>query len=94
MAYKHLIEIETIKAGQPRPYADSVYEFVFTFSGGVTGKYTPMKDKVLELALYWFNHKNVALDKEKREWFQPYLDKIEKLDENKWSVKFIDPYLD
>ena len=26
------IEIETVRAGQPRPYADSVYEYVYTFS--------------------------------------------------------------
>jgi hypothetical protein len=28
------ISVETIRSGQPRPYADSVYEYLVTFEGG------------------------------------------------------------
>lgn len=84
------IELDYIRNGQPRPYADSTTEVVITYSRA-DGKWTPYQD-VVE------SHAKVLVrdfkPKEKRDWHENYLDSIEEIAPGKWRVVIVEPYLD
>lgn len=94
----HNIQIDTVRAGQPRPYADSVYEYVLTFTGGTLGKFTPTQDMVERYVKVIHNPRHDEPVKKKNdptmEFHHSYFEAIEKLDENKWKIVIVSPYLD
>jgi hypothetical protein len=99
---KLIIEIETLAAGQPRPYADTVYKF------RVSGKFYwdsttgPRPD-----AYFLKDHEALAYvegsrhcprvfagDSRDREWHEAYLQSIVQVEPGVWEVTIIQPYLD
>ncbi|MFA5419616.1 MAG: hypothetical protein WC341_14290 [Bacteroidales bacterium] len=91
-----LIEIKTIRAGQPRPYADSAYEAEIIFknwwestTGEREGSYDPDEETVKKVASLLFRR-----FVEKPEWHDPRLERISKTGPGKWSVLVVEPYLD
>lgn len=89
---KTTIEVEVVRAGQPRPYADSVYEYIITFSGGYGGRYRPTKEMVRKF-VEWEHHKPIS-DKERKDWFDPYFEVFEEIEPSKWRAIIIEPYDD
>lgn len=89
---KKVIEIETKRAGQPRPYADSVYEDILTFTDD-RGKWTPRLEEVRKIAIGLYGDR-VKEKSDVREFWEPYFEEIIQLSENSWRVIIIDPYKD
>jgi hypothetical protein len=90
------IEVKTLHAGQPRPYADSRYEAELTFTnywdsttGERQGEYDPDESVVRDLTRIFVHNFY-----DKPEWFNPYLKKTEKLGLGHWRVEVIEPYCD
>jgi hypothetical protein len=84
------IKIETLHAGQPRPYADSVYEFIleykldgenFDLNEGVIKKYAKALCRD-------FN------ESEEAGWWEGKLRTFEKISIGKWHIVVIEPYTD
>ncbi len=93
MKQTHTVTYETISAGQPRAYADSVYEFNMVFSaarndGGYSDVWTPDRANALRYAKV---HQDFY---ENPEWHQPKLEIFEETEKGKWHVKIVQPYLD
>lgn len=86
------IAIETIRGGQPRPYADSYYEAVITYGGGIGAIGFDPTEEIVKKHIKAVFHD--FYEKDKKEWYQPYLEKLEKVDVGKWRVLIIEPYLD
>jgi hypothetical protein len=89
----HTITFDHIRSGQPRPYADSVYEFnmVFTANRGKDGwvdVWYPTKVMALKYAKA---HQEFY---EQPEWYQPKLEEFNEVEKGKWRVKIVQPYLD
>jgi len=87
-----LIKIETIHAGQPRPYADSIYEAVITITNDELPDYD-IPQKIVENIVKAAFH-NFKKQDEERGWWEPYLKSIEKLDKGKWRFIIIEEYAD
>lgn len=84
------------QSGQPRPYADSIYEATLEFdqSAPWTDKWTPPEVMVIQMARGLMNRGNFKLKDEERAWHETYAEKVEKLAPNKWRIKLIQPYCD
>ena len=90
MATKQIIEIEVIRAGQPRPYADSFFESILTFKAeDENAKWTPDEKTVREIAKILVHN-----FEDKPNWHDPELKEIQKIAENKWRVLIFSPFLD
>lgn len=90
-----IYKVTTIQSGQPRPYADSVYEYNIELSGDWYGSRPDFGQEVIERAAQgltrgWAKRK----DDPDREWHQSYLDSFEKLAPSSWQVRIVEPYLD
>jgi len=92
------VEVRTIRAGQPRAYADSVYESDIIFSnwwdsttGEREGNWCPHRDTVKKLAALLVHD---FVDSENRHMLDPYLESISKVGPQVWKVVIIDPYCD
>jgi len=91
-----VIEIIFTRSGQPRPYADSVYEGTIIFSnywdsstGEREGAWDPdiaVVKQTVQLYLHRFTEPKTAME--------PWLDLVEKVDRGRWHVRVIAPYLD
>jgi len=94
---KIIIEIETLRSGQPRAYADSVYEYFVTVknywnstTGEQEGTFTPKEEDIKEL-VQMFGHKFVE---KSTCWADPVLKEFEKIDFRTYRVRIIDPFKD
>lgn len=90
------IEVETIQSGQPRPYADHIYESYITFSvpeGQMySSKWPSAAAQVVPYAQLLVAH----WDDDETDWFRNRLVKLEQVSirPNKWHVIVTSPYLD
>lgn len=84
-----------LRAGQPRPYADSTYEAEIELDGERYGKRPDFgEERVADaskgIVRPWTRRK----DDPKREWWEAYLDSIEKIAPHTWRVRIVEPYCD
>lgn len=95
------VTVESLRAGQPRPYADEEYEGILTFTvpddqlwaGGFPSREEDVKEYV-KLMIHGFVDK---LAGETWEWHQPWLKELERLGPERpirWRALVIGPYLD
>ena len=95
--YEVTLVVEVLRAGQPRPYADSEYEIKITGTGHVTSlgmKYKLTEKEAKRFAEFWLRNKpDTIKTKENAEWWQPYWLPSKQI-ENGWIVKYIQAYLD
>jgi hypothetical protein len=98
---KVIITIETITAGQPRPYADSVYKYrVFceyywdAIDGPRLSDSYFLKDHEVLALLRASRSTQKWVKKEERDWHEAYLDYITEVEPGVWEVQIISPYLD
>ena len=89
----HSITFNHIRSGQPRAYADSVYEFdmIFTANRGKDGwidVWYPTRESAIKYAKA---HQEFF---EKPEWHQPALKEFKEVEKGKWHVIIEQPYLD
>jgi hypothetical protein len=88
------VTVELVRAGQPRAYADHVYEAYLTFSVpeglGWSSKYG-RKEEQVKPYIPLFVHPFVE---ENRQWHQPWLEKLEQVSPGRWHVIVKSPYLD
>lgn len=107
MAGKRIVELEIIRAGQPRPYADSVVEGYITFlvpEGQLwASRFLHQGDghdrEVVKRYIQTFGY-SFDYDKEIGEtfapdmWHRPWLEKLEMVSPGRWRFKVMSPYLD
>lgn len=88
------IDIQTISAGQPRPYADSIYEakIKFSFTDNTKLQYDP-RQSVVEEVVRLFVHVFPGLE-EDMGWWDPRLEFLNKTGKGEWHVKIRVPYDD
>ena len=89
---KIIIEIEVLRSGQPKDYADSVYEAIYTLSNEGCPAWTPDRDIVLKYvrAVYqddFFLQFEVVGPR-------PYLKTLERIVDNQWRVVIVAPWTD
>lgn len=90
------LTVENIRAGQPRPYADSIYEFTIFAEWIPYGKTELEPVKWIEL-IFISHAKGISyfkLKTEKREWHEKYLDSVVKVGEGKYKFIIIEPFTD
>ncbi|MBR6523483.1 MAG: hypothetical protein IKT39_02590 [Clostridia bacterium] len=89
---KITIEIETIRAGQPRPYADSEYEYILTVEGMNEGEVEYYCKTILRSCRNtyqtWSENKNDA-----SVYFGGYY-KFDKLEDGKYRYFKLEPFCD
>lgn len=90
------IHIQWHQAGQPRRYADSLYEATFTFGGELLGKqWDPPEKMVKRIAAFFLHPVTPVKDKnEERGWWEPFFDSCRKLGPSTWRVCIREPYTD
>ena len=90
---KYNIEIETVRAGQPRPYADSVLEYKIIVSGDLPNDIDRIIEEFCTKSLTYCDKKY----NDERFWYESYytFDKLNG-DDEMCKYKFIvtSPYLD
>lgn len=87
-------KVRHISAGQPRPYADAIYEYEIELDGNW---YTGRPDfgaEVVERAAQGLTRGWTKKPGEDRAWHESYLDVFEKVAPHVWRVKIVEPYLD
>lgn len=89
---KITIEIETIRSGQPRPYADSYYEYILTVDGMAEFEVKEYCTKILKPCCQpyakWVAEKNNAAV-----YFGGYYN-FEKIADNKYRYYKLEPFCD
>lgn len=85
------ITVETVRAGQPRPYADSVYEYIMTLEwipyGNSEDGFQPRKlAKDAAMAIAKGACRNFYEKKDKPEWHLPILQSMTEIDTGKWNL--------
>jgi len=93
MNQTHTVTFEHIRGGQARPYADSVYEFIMSFSAerndnGWVDVWTPPEKVVKEYAR--LQRKFV----DNPDWHDTKLEELKEIEPGKWHVKIVQPYSD
>lgn len=90
------IDVERLSAGQPRPYADSVYECELRFTNWWTSTTGPRKgnwepdEQLVREAVRLFVHPF----KDEPTWADDKLKTLEKTGPATWRAVVISPYLD
>lgn len=90
MAATAIWKVTHLQAGQPRPYADSIYEYEIELDGDWYGKRPDFGEAVVKQAAQgltrgWSNNPG---------WADRKLDRFEKLEPHRWFVRIIEPYPD
>lgn len=89
---KIIIEIETLQSGQPRPYADSKYEYILTVDGMTEFEVKAYCTNVLRPCCQtyheWYEGKNNAAV-----YFGGYYS-FEKIEDNKYKYFKLEPFCD
>lgn len=87
--------VRTITAGQPRPYADSVYRYHVLFEWVPYGKteFEPRdyQESIVKIYLQAVKSWN---DKSDRQWFEPKLNYMKKLGVGFWEFQVTEEYTD
>ena len=84
------IEITTLRSGQPRPYADSFYEYTVKFSWNPTERAV----KQIVAARGHGDRPIPKMESESREWHEPFFRTCEKQEDGSWHILIVEPYLD
>ena len=88
------IRVETLKAGQPRPYADSYYEYIVEFEYPIT------LERAIIFASFLRGGKNLVTKKYSSneqfdDHFAPHLTELTDCDKGKrWKIKIKEVYCD
>lgn len=87
-------KVRPISSGQPRPYADSVYEAEIELDGHwYTGRPDFGEEVVAQaskaLVRGWTKRKD-----QPREFHESFLDSIQKIAPSLWRVRIVEPYVD
>ena len=96
------LTVEWLRCGQPRPYADTIREFILTTewipygkkNGIIITEFEPTKwveSVILDCAQGICKFK---LPGERKEWHQSYLESIKNIGPGKWQIKIIEPFTD
>ena len=85
---KRTVEIEFLKAGQPRPYADSEWEAILTFSG--EGGWGSPNEQFVKRAAQVL----IVDFKEDPNWHDPHLLECSEIEPGKWRVRIHQTFLD
>lgn len=90
------IDIQTIQAGQPRAYADSIYEATidFNFTDNDKLQWDPPREIVEQIARMFVHDWVEINDDGTIGWWQPTLDFLRKTSEGQWHIKVTLPYTD
>ena len=88
---KRTIEVEILQYGQPRAYADHIYEGYLRYSSnGLWGSEVDMETAKKEAKVLIRNF----VEKEGKEWHQTYLEECRNEVKNVFYFKIIQPYID
>ena len=95
---KIVVEINTLSAGQPRPYADHEFkadislEYYWTNSKGedVLGTMKLTEDNAKELARMFVRN----FEDNPQYWYQPFLAKLEEVYPGVWRALVVERYTD
>ena len=91
---KLIVEIERIRSGQPKDYADSVDEVIFTFSvSGPYGIWTPERETVIAYMRAVCGY-NFRANPHEEDSPIAYLETLEQLAANKWRAVVVWPFTD
>lgn len=87
MSTTQTISIEHHVAGQPRPYADSIFEATLTFS------WKPEEKVVRQVAAATVRYGEAVADNEASQtnWFQSYFAFVRSEGGGKWRVRIVQP---
>ena len=88
---KLIIEVDKIQSGQPRPYADSIYESTITCKKGDGTPWDLSDDLIKSYAKVLIRNFN---ESDKRGWWEGRLDVFKKVSDGIWHIKIIEPYTD
>lgn len=93
--WSQTIEIRWFESGQPRAYADSVYdaEIVFGTDAKWARGWHPPQDSVEKIAAAVMGRK-FKLPHEERQWHETHAEKFEEIEPGRWRVRLIQPYCD
>lgn len=87
---KQIIEIETLQAGQPKPYADSIYEYLITLNwcpDDPDGYIKGLAKTTLDLH-------GLRGSSAEGDWWLPYIEEIKRTSEHTWKVRIKRDFLD
>jgi hypothetical protein len=89
---KIIIEIEVLRSGQPKDYADSVYEAIYVISDPDNNTWIPERDTVLHYVRANYNEDFTL----RGEGVGPhtFLHTLERIVENRWRVIIVSPWKD
>lgn len=90
------VAVEILAAGQPRPYADSRWEARLTLSSSSDPdfKFDRISEEVVRRIAYGLVREYSNKPKEKREWYESYLDVARQEKPGVWFVRIVQPYTD
>lgn len=98
---KLITTVDIIRSGQPRPYADSVYEYLVSaeyYWDSTNGlKLSPtyaMSEEEALAALQTLRSSKRWVPKEGKEWYETYLDSIIEGPPGVWTITIVEPYID
>lgn len=90
---KITIEIETIRSGQPRPYADSYYEYILTVCGMPEFEVKEYCTKILRPCKQTAKEWNEGKNNNAAVYFHGYY-RFEKIEDNKYKYFKLEPFCD
>lgn len=90
---KITIEIEVIRNGQPRPYADSYYEYILTVDGMSEFEVKAYCTKILRPCRQTFEEWNKDKNNSASVYFGGYY-RFEKIGDNKYKYFKLEPFCD
>lgn len=88
------VTVEHIRGGQPRPYADNEYEAYLTFSvpdGQLWASKAGHSNAFVKPYVRLMVHSFVE---GRREWHEPWLEKMTQVEPGRWHIIIKSPYLD
>lgn len=90
------IKVEVLAAGQPRPYADTVHSYRFTFERGSGDGWCtrPGEEFVNRLAQQFMGARPVKRKDDEREWWETYRSRLSEVEPGVWEVAYITPFTD
>jgi hypothetical protein len=86
--------VKHLAAGQPRPYADSTYEYEITLGGEWYGKSPDFGREVIKRVVGGLCRPFSKEKDDARAFYETYLDTLEKRGPGHWFVRIVEPYCD
>lgn len=87
-----IVRVDYKQMGQPRPYADHVFEATLTLDGDWYGKRPDFPEAAIKKYVQTLVHGFV--DGRTPEWHEPRLKSLTKREPHIWDVTVIQPFLD